>query len=97
MEKQILQIENISASEFRKEILSDFTAALHTFATSLQNPDKEILLTRQQTADLLSVSLVSLWDYTRKDIIQAFRIGSKVRYKKSDVLDALQKMNKFSD
>mgnify|MGYP003606155561 CR=1 FL=1 len=93
--KEILQIENINASDFKKEILSDFNGALQTFAHSLQNPDKDILLTRQQTADLLGVSLVSLWDWTRKDIIPAFRIGNKVRYKKTDVLESLQKMNKF--
>ena len=93
--KEILHIENINATDFKKEILSDFNAALQTFANSLQNPDKDILLTRQQTADLLGVSLVSLWDWTRKDIIPAFRIGNKVRYKKTDVLESLQKMNKF--
>lgn len=95
MEKQILHIENINASDFKKEILSDFNGALQTFANSLQNPDKDILLTRQQTADLLGVSLVSLWDWTRKDIIPAFRIGNKVRYKKTDVLESLQQMNQF--
>lgn len=97
MTKQILQIESTNESDLRKNIMSDVTAALKAFTDSLQNPDKDILLTRQQTADLLSVSLVSLWDYTRKDLIPAFRIGSKVRYKKSDVMEALQKMNKFSE
>jgi predicted site-specific integrase-resolvase len=97
MEKQILQIENINAAEFKQEMLSDFTAALHTFANSLQNPDKDKLLDRKTTAELLGISLVTLWDWTKKDIVPAFRIGNKVRYKKLDVLEALQKMNKFSD
>ena len=95
MAKELLQIENINASDFKKEILSEFTGALQAFANSLQNPDKDILLTRQQTADLLGVSLVSLWDWTKKDIIPAFRIGNKVRYKKSDIMESLQKMNKL--
>ena len=97
MTKQILQIESTSESDLRKNIISDVTAVLKAFSDSLHNPDKDVLLTRQETADLLSVSLVSLWDYTRKDLIPAFRIGSKVRYKKSDVMEALQKMNKFSE
>ncbi|WP_396177453.1 helix-turn-helix domain-containing protein [Flavobacterium sp.] len=96
MAKEILQIENINASDFKKEILSDFTGALQAYASSLQNPDKDTLLTRQQTADLLGVSLVSLWEWTRKDIIPAFRIGNKVRYKKLDVLESLQKMNQLN-
>ncbi|WP_405295405.1 hypothetical protein [Algibacter sp. Ld11] len=44
---------------------------------------------------MLSISLVTLWKYTKDDVVPAFRIGSKVRYKKSDILLALKKMNKF--
>jgi excisionase family DNA binding protein len=95
MSKEILQVENTNANDFRKEIVNDVTNALKGYAESLQNPDNDKLLTRQETAELLSVSLVTLWDWTRKDIIPAFRIGNKVRYKKSSVLESLQQMNKF--
>lgn len=93
--REILQIENINASDFKKEILSDFNGALQTFANSLQNSDKDILLTREETGKMLSVSLVTLWSWTRKDLVPAYRIGNKVRYKKSEVLSALQQMNQF--
>ena len=66
-------------------------------AGSLQlNEQTDQLLTRDETAKLLSVSLVTLWDWTKKDIIPAYRIGNKVRYKKGEVLNALQQMNKFN-
>ncbi len=96
MAKEILQIENINANDFKNEIVKDVTQALKGYTTTLQNPDNEILLTREETAKLLSVSLVTLWDWTKKDIIPAYRIGNKVRYKKAEVLTALQQMNKFS-
>ena len=95
MAKEILQIENINANDFKNEIVKDVTQALKGYATTLQNPDNEILLTREETAKMLSVSLVTLWDWTKKDIIPAYRIGNKVRYKKAEVLTALQQMNKF--
>ncbi|GAA4762897.1 MULTISPECIES: helix-turn-helix domain-containing protein [Flavobacterium] len=95
MAKEILQIENINATDFKNEIVKDVTQALKGYATTLQNPDNEILLTREETAKMLSVSLVTLWDWTKKDIIPAYRIGNKVRYKKAEVLTALQQMNKF--
>ena len=63
------------------------------FEASYNNDDK--LLTREETAEMLSISLTTLWKYTKDDVIPAFRIGSKVRYKKSDILLALQKMNQF--
>ena len=91
----ILQLENTNALDFKNEIVKDVITALKGFANTLQ-PDNEQLLTREETAKMLSVSLVTLWDWTRKDIIPAYRIGNKVRYKKSEVSEALQKMNKFS-
>lgn len=91
----ILQLENTNALDFKNEIVKDVITALKGFANTLQ-PDNEQLLTREETAKMLSVSLVTLWDWTRKDIVPAYRIGNKVRYKKSEVSEALQKMNKFS-
>lgn len=96
MSKQIIQIENTNSTDFKNEIVNEFKIALQDFATNTQSNDNNILLTRDDTAKMLSVSLVTLWDWTRKDLIPAYRIGNKVRYKKSEVLDALQKMNKFS-
>lgn len=96
MTKQILQIENTNTLDFKNEILNGVSDVLKGFANTLQTADNDILLTREETSKLLSVSLVTLWDWTRKDIIPAYRIGSKVRYKKSEVLNALQQMNKFN-
>ena len=95
MTKQILQIENTNTLDFKNEILNGVSDVLKGFANTLQTQDQDILLTRDETSKLLSVSLVTLWDWTRKDIIPAYRIGNKVRYKKSEVLNALQQMNQF--
>ena len=91
----VLQLENINANDFKNEIVKDVLTALKGFATSLQ-PDNEKLLTREETAKMLSISLVTLHSYTKNDVIPAYRIGYKVRYKHSDILLALKKMNKFS-
>lgn len=91
----VLQLENTNALDFKNEIVKEVINAFKGFAYTLQ-PDNDQLLTREETSKMLSVSLVTLWDWTRKDLIPAYRIGNKVRYKKSEVLEALQKMNKFS-
>ena len=95
MVKEILQLESTNANDFKNEIVKDITLALKGYTTNLQNPDNETLLTREETAKLLSVSLVTLWDWTKKDIIPAYRIGNKVRYKKSEVLKSLNQKNQF--
>ena len=97
MTKQILQIENTNTIDFKNEILNGVSDVLKGFANNLQNNDNGVLLTREETAKLLSVSLVTLWGWTKKDIVPAYRIGNKVRYKKSEVLNALQQMNNFND
>ncbi len=92
----VLQLENTNAQDFKNEIISEIKNIFNGFANTLQTNDNDILLTREETSKLLSVSLVTLWDWTRKDIIPAYRIGNKVRYKKSEVINALQQMNKFN-
>ena len=94
--KEIIQIENISIEVLLKtELLLEFKNVI----TTLLNEKKEIdiLLTRQETANLLNVSLVTLWDWTRKDVVPAYRIGYKVRYKKSEVLTSLKQINRFKN
>jgi predicted DNA-binding transcriptional regulator AlpA len=93
MVKQILQIENTNNSDFITGMKAAFKSVLDEQKTSLL--DEDILLTRQETSEMLSISLVTLWKYTKKDIIPAYRIGSKVRYKKLEILLALKKMNQF--
>lgn len=93
MNKKILQIESTSNEEFKSEILKGVENILSKLNKAQENPDR--LMTREETAQMLSTSLVTLWKLTKKDVIPAYRIGTAVRYKKSDVLKALKKMNQF--
>jgi excisionase family DNA binding protein len=95
MSKQIIQIENTNADDFKNEIVNGVITALKSFNGQSQTNNSEIILSREEAAKLLKISLVTLWDLTRKDKIPAFRIGNKVRYKKSDVLNALTQKNQF--
>lgn len=89
--KQTIQIENIGYEDFKNEIIKgvvDEIKKISRNANSEPEPDK--LLSRTETANLLSISLVSLWSMTKENKIPAYTIGKNVRYKKSDVLKALQ-------
>ena len=48
------------------------------------------ILTRKETANILGVSLPTLNEWTKTGVIQGTRIGSRVRYRMSDVEAALQ-------
>lgn len=95
MKTNLIQIETTNADDFKNEIINGVITALKHFGDHSQNNNSEIILSRQEAADILKISLVTLWDLTRKDKIPAFRIGSKIRYRKIDVLNALTKKNQF--
>lgn len=56
---------------------------------AVQPPHAPKLLTRQQTARFLSVSLPTLHEWTMAGKITASRIGTRVRYYQTDVEAAL--------
>jgi excisionase family DNA binding protein len=53
--------------------------------------DTDVLLTPEETAKLLKVSKVTVWDWTRRGILKKNTIGNQVRYLRSEVLEALTK------
>ncbi len=61
-------------------------------AAAIQPPHSPKLLTRQQTAHFLGISLPTLHDWTMNGKITANRIGTRVRYYESDVQAALHKI-----
>jgi len=48
-------------------------------------PSPEEYLTPAQFAEVLSISLVTLWNWDKKGITQPLRIGNAKRYRRSDL------------
>jgi len=97
MTKTILHIENTTVDDLKSDLLNGVHETLRDFTSKFQAKNDDKLLTREETAEMLSVSLVTLWKWTRDDIIPAYRIGNRVRYKKGEVLQAMQKMNRHGE
>lgn len=51
------------------------------------------LLTRKEVCKLLQISLVTVHNWTKQGILNPYRIGNKLRFKESEVLEALQSVN----
>ncbi len=59
------------------------------------NEEKDpVFITRNETAKILGVSLVTLNEWIKKGIVPALRIGSRVRFDKKDVYNALSKIER---
>jgi len=96
MVKHITQIEGISSTEFLNEI-SELKEALQLLTKNNQTNPSSDFITRQETAEILNVSLSTLLNWRKAGIITAYRIGNKIRYKKSEILDSLTKINQGND
>ena len=86
-------MENIIFTQLTPEQLQSTITDAVTTAFSKQNniPQKEDVeyVTRKEAAKILSVSLVTLNQWTKEGIIVGYRISSRVRYKKAEILNSL--------
>ncbi|XKX05240.1 helix-turn-helix domain-containing protein [Tenacibaculum maritimum] len=89
---KITQIQGIEAAELLTQF-QKLHAELILIKGSSETPKKDKLLTRKQTAEILQISLVTLWSWTKNGTIKAYRIGNKIRYKESEIIEALQTVN----
>jgi excisionase family DNA binding protein len=86
--KQVV-IEGIDA----QTILLEFNATKKLINDLLLKLKKESydesLMTREETARLLKVSLPTLNEWTKKGILRSYRLGNVIRYKKEEVIISL--------
>lgn len=57
--------------------------------TETTSPSDEKLITRTEAAQMLGVTLPTIYDWTKKGIISAYRIGNRVRYKHAEIMEAV--------
>ncbi len=91
-------MEQLQVTQFSGEELQKRFDKLENQLKDIQNnfePKTPIeFLTRQQTADLLQVDLSSIWNYTRKNILQSYGISGRVYYKRKEVEAAIVQLKK---
>lgn len=52
--------------------------------------DYNILLSRKEVAEYLKISLPTLHNYQKSGILKYHRVGSRILFKKGEILEALQ-------
>ena len=52
------------------------------------------LSTRQEVSSLLKIDLSSVHNWTKKKILQSYQCSGRVYYKRSEILQAIIKLNK---
>lgn len=83
------ELKNLLSEVVRAELSNLLPAPAEPFH------DYPELMTRRQTADLLGVSLATLDLWTKERRLVKHRLGSAVRFRKSEVLSSIQTLEKF--
>ncbi len=84
-----LRIKGSDLIDFAQTLVKQTALEVEAKVKAENKPDE--LLTRQEVAKMLGVTLTTLFHWNNKGILPTIKIGNKVRYRRSDVEKALQK------
>lgn len=96
-QSKLTQVFGISPNELKDDIVNDVRAELRSIAQNFQPIKPPEYLTRQEVAKILKVSLVTLSDWNKKGILKPYRLGNLIRYKSSELDQALIRVYKRKD
>jgi excisionase family DNA binding protein len=82
----------IPIDEFKNVLSETVREELQKLNTSQPQQQETEYITRQETARILGISLPTLHDWTKKGVIVGYRISTRVRYRKNEILEALQQV-----
>jgi excisionase family DNA binding protein len=78
-----------------RELVGEITRAVCTELNAnaaAPAPQAEELISRKEAAQMLGITLPTLRLYTKRGLLKGYRIGARVRYKRSEVLASVQAM-----
>ena len=78
----------ISIEELESTIRKVITDSLRENQMAVPSKLDNDYLTRIETAQMLRVTLPTLSDWTKRGILNSYRMGSRIRYKRSEVNEA---------
>lgn len=89
----ITQLHNTTPAQLTELILQGVQTQFNNLKKDLEPKTTEKYLTRLQTAKMLSISLTTLNDWNRKNIITARKLGNRTYYKLSEIENKLNSSN----
>jgi len=85
-----IQIQEITVDELADKVADKLLNKIEDYLSQLNKKDNDTLLTRQETADYLRVSLTTIHHWKKHNIIKPIYLGNRVYFKKQHILDVLE-------
>jgi len=94
--QKIIQIQDLSADQLKEMVSGAVKSELSSFRAELsQQNEKDKLLSPDEVCELLGISKVSVWAWTKSGKLTAYGIGAKRWYKEKEILNhSLKQQNK---
>jgi len=89
-----LQLINTTPEELAVLINEGVRTQLNELKKEFSPKDPDVLLTREQTCELLQIDSSTLWAWTNKGKVKAYGIANRRYYKKSEILESLVQLKK---
>jgi excisionase family DNA binding protein len=85
--EHFIQIKIENSEDFKNEIIRGVVAQIKDLGLNNQKRDENPneLISRADSAKILNLSLVKLWELTKENALPVVKIGGKVLYKRSDL------------
>ena len=89
---QSLQLISISPDQLKTAIIEGVKLQLEELKSNFQPKEPKRYLTRAEVSEMLSIDLSSVHNWTKKGILTAHQIGGRVYYLRSEVEEAIVKL-----
>ncbi|WP_367755816.1 helix-turn-helix domain-containing protein [Flavobacterium sp. WC2421] len=86
-------LNQFNTDQLQPEAIQALVAQVHELSANLQPKQPEEYLTRQDVAKLLKVNISTVSNWKNDGVINAYGIGGRVYYKRSEIDKAMIKIN----
>ena len=93
MSTKITQVHHYSDHELIDAFLIGLEKRMIAFEKKFKPKEPTQWLTKKEVASILSISLVTVDDWSKKGILSPFRIGNRIRFQRKSVEQALIQIN----
>jgi excisionase family DNA binding protein len=91
-----IQILSLTPNSLANLVSDQVKAQLEAFAAKLQkasSPQGKEVMTRKETAQFFGVSLVTVHEWRKSGILHPYKVGNRVYFKRSHLMDVLEQSN----
>jgi len=85
-----IQIQEFTIDELADAVADKLMLKIEVYLKEYATKNDDTLLSREETIDFLKVDSSTLWNWSRKGKLIPYKIGSRVYYKKLEILEYLQ-------